>query len=252
MVTIGPLIVLGVLGVTFRIGARPVAPIETDIPTIPAARSRPQSVANVLQTDGTLVSDPALHATNTTDGFSSPDASQVLELPRFGPALQRGRISEGSGDTMTLSRSEHPTTTATSFAGQHQSTGGERESLDGATASINDTETEHTRGVCRSSTSPVPEDMSLSKPQRSTGSVLETAPGKETDAEKVKHVCYSGGGVCLISVSYLSRNWSMIIIKAMHLSLCTTCVGHGLRLLVSPRTCSPQHLRVYRPYTDMM
>lgn len=194
MVTIGPLIVLGLLGVTFYIGARAVTPVATDLPTIPVARSRPQSATNVLQITERLGSDPVMLGENTSGSPSSPNASQVMELPRFGPVLQRGRLSGGSGDAMTLSRSEHPTTRTTNVADQHRSTGGERESSDGGTVNHRDSATERPRGLAASAKSPFSEEISPGKTERSTGSGLGTETGNKTNPEEVKIIRYSAGG----------------------------------------------------------
>lgn len=105
MVTIGPLIVLGLLRVTFRIGSRPLIPVVTDVPTIRHAPRRSQSYTQVLQKTEPYGSRPALQRANTTDN-SSHDVPRVLELPSGGPVLQRGRRSGSSEDTIALSRSE--------------------------------------------------------------------------------------------------------------------------------------------------
>lgn len=213
MVTIGPLIVLGLLGATFHIGVRKIRPVASNLPIRPQAGSRSQSDTNVLQMAERLGSDPVLHRENISDSPSCQDVSHVMELPRFGPVLQRGRHSGGSGDTMTLSRSEHPTTIASYFAGQPRSADGDRESLGGGTANHEDSATEPTRGLVRPSTSLVSEDISLGETQPSLGSVAGAGTGNQANPEEVEPIRYSAGGLRVSNVWNISSHGSVKMVE---------------------------------------
>lgn len=119
MVTIGPLIVLGLLGVTFNIGARPLRPLATDAPIRREASGGSRSGRNGLPTTEPLRSGPILRRARPSN-TSSQDALEAIEPPMSGPMLRKHRTSAASNDTLALSRSERSIVRAGSWSGQQR------------------------------------------------------------------------------------------------------------------------------------
>lgn len=193
VVTIGPLIVLVLLGVTFQIGARLARPVEANVLPIPQARSIDQSDISVLPTMEPLPPTPGLQRARTPD-VPTEDISREMELSKFGSAIQRGKVPGGSRETIVLSRSLI-TTSAGAFAGQHRPAGRVLEASGTNSRQTNshepalshqDTETEHTtRGETGSSATAIHGDAPLNKPRRSLGSGLTTGTGIKADQKRV-------------------------------------------------------------------
>lgn len=189
MVTIGPLIVLGLLGVTFYIGARLATPVKDNKLSTPQARSANQSDINVLPTLDPLTPTSVLQRESTSD-ISMNDNFQVVELPRFRSALQRDRTSGDSGDTIALSRNKTATTSADSYTGQPRPAGRELEpstttslptGLHDAAVDLQDRATgQTTRRVAGSPESAFHQETSLRNSQQ-----LETDTGTEADLTQV-------------------------------------------------------------------
>lgn len=123
MVTIGPLVVLGLLGVTFYIGARPMTPVATNVPIIRQAHSRSQPDLTVLETANNLRSGPGLQRAQTSD-TPSEDALQTMNLSNSGAGLQRSRRSGRLDGTVVVSPSEHPKRWAGAAASEHRTAEG--------------------------------------------------------------------------------------------------------------------------------
>lgn len=203
MVTIGPLIVLGVLGVTFHIGAKPVSPVATNQATILQAQSISQPRTNVHQMSESVGTDLALQRETQSDISSSQDFGQAIEPPNVAPALQKNRSPGGSVDTSTMSRSERPSTRGVFSAGQHQPAGGERVSLNDTAINPQESASGPICSVAGSSASHVPDSLPLGKTQPSRGNVFDQGAGNEADPEKVNKCCYSDGRVGLTSLLYI-------------------------------------------------
>lgn len=192
MVTIGPLVVLALLGVTFHIGARPAKPEAIHGPTTTQTYNKPPSDTNVDRATDAVGTVPVLRRAETSD-TSSEDASRVTTLPRLGPALQRSRPNEGSGDAIMLSRTAHLATKAGAFVDQHIPARDETKSSDtnDPAASFDATTDDHqdrTVGLADEAPSPAspgPNERPFVKRLRSLRSLLDTGTGHEADPEKV-------------------------------------------------------------------
>ena len=119
MVTIGPLIVLGLLGVTFKIGARPLRPVATGVPISRQASGRSQPGRNNVQAMEPPTPGPVLPRARTSI-TSSQDAFQAREPPRSGPVFRGHQTSAASDDNLTWSRSERLTRRAGFGAGRQR------------------------------------------------------------------------------------------------------------------------------------
>lgn len=192
MVTIGPLVVLALLGVTFHIGARPVRPEAINVPTTTPTYNISQSDTNLdraTDVDGTV---SVLQKARTSD-TSSEEASQVVVLPRFGSALQRSRHNQGSGDAIMWSRTADLASKAGAFVEQNRPARGETKSSDtnDPAASFDGTTVDHQdRTVghfdeAPSPASPVPKRRPFVKSLHSLRSLLDTGTGHEADPDKV-------------------------------------------------------------------
>ena len=195
VVTIGPLFVLGLLGVTFYIGARLATPVEANVLPIPQARSTYPSDTSVLPTVEPLTPRPALQAVKTS-GISAGDTAEEVGLSTFGPAPQSGRASGGAGDSMAVSTSSIRETRAGAFAGQQHLPAGRVEESSGTNippASLHDTTINRqnkamghtTRGAAGSSATATHEDTHLSQTRRALARVLKPGAENKTDPKRV-------------------------------------------------------------------
>ena len=194
MVTIGPLVVLGVLAATFHVGARLVTSREAGVLTFPQAPTVSQPDNNLFTTMELLTPTPALSRSRTSE-ISTEEFSRVTEAPRFGSNIHRDRSSGGSGDSIALPRGKIRTSRAGASVGQHRPAGREPQlsaisspsaSLKDATANSQDSAMgDTTRDEAGSSAPPVPERSSLGNPQRSAHGVFGICAGNEADPEQV-------------------------------------------------------------------
>lgn len=194
MVTIGPLIVLGILGVTFRIGARLVATLEPEVLTVPQTPTIHQSDNNACAALESLTPTPVLQRARTSEMFTE-DFPRVMELPRFGPALKTGRSSGGSEDSIALSRSQIPTSRAGASVRHHRPAGLEMQlsGMSSSSASLHDATVNRQNGPIGHtvqdeagySAPPTHERPSLGTPQRSPLRTFDTGTGTEADPEQV-------------------------------------------------------------------
>lgn len=193
IVTIGPLIVLVLLGVTFCIGSRLATRVETSELINPQARSNDLSDINVLPTMEPFTSTPVLQRENTSN-VSLNDNFQVVELPKLELAFQTDRASGDSGDTIALSRNRISTSVG-SYAEQTHPASRELEpstttisptGLHNIAVDLGDRATgQTTRDVEGSSESVHHEETSHRKPQQSLPSMLETWTGTEANQKQV-------------------------------------------------------------------
>ena len=151
MVTIGPLIFLGLLGVTFHIGANSVRPAATIRPISGPEHSRFESDTNTIPGMETPASGAVLRRGRTWD--ASEGTFQAVEPACSGPRVQRRGTWDMSGDYVTVPHSAGRTITASCSTGQDMVAGGKRESsginnpssnLDDATVSRQDSPMVHT------------------------------------------------------------------------------------------------------------
>lgn len=130
MVTIGPLIFLGLLGVTFHIGARPMRPHAAVGPIPRHGRGIHEPDTNITQTLETPTSGPALGRGRTWD--VSEDTVQAVERLRSGTEIQGGRNLGPSEDSIALSCSEGTARRPGVPTGHDGEARGERQSSDAA------------------------------------------------------------------------------------------------------------------------
>ena len=109
MVTIGPLIFLGLLGVTFHIGANSVRPAATIRPISGPEHSRFESDTNTIPGMETPASGAVLRRGRTWD--ASEGTFQAVEPACSGPRVQRRRTWDMSGDYVTVPHSAGRTIT---------------------------------------------------------------------------------------------------------------------------------------------
>lgn len=121
MVTIGPVVVLGLLGVTFHIGARPVPPVATNVPIIRQLHSRSQSDLDLLEPVDHPRSESGLQTARTLN-TPSEDALQSIPLSNSGAGLQRNRRSGRLDGTVAVSPNEHPNRWAGASSASEQRT----------------------------------------------------------------------------------------------------------------------------------
>lgn len=212
MVTIGPLVVLGLLGLTFHVGARPASPVATPEPMSRKDHSRSYDT-NVLQAIELSPSERS--------GRQNTSSSQTIELPPPSrPVLTRGRpsrIFNTSEDTIGLSLSEHHPVVRTQstsrcehppsacdLAAQPRTTGGRQSSsLSTLHANMDDaSEIERDLSIMRTSSEVGGEAVSkrsssfgsvvrsMGKRQPSLRSVWKAGPGNKADPDQVKRSCY--------------------------------------------------------------
>ena len=129
MVTIGPLIVLGLLGATFNFGARQLKPVATDVPICRQAFSRYQRGMDGFQTTEPPRSGSLLRGKKTSD--ASEDTLALARNQRrsraAGVSTGQNRTAAVTSELSLLSRNGN-STTAGAIADKHRPAGGDRES----------------------------------------------------------------------------------------------------------------------------
>ena len=129
MVTIGPLIVLGLLGATYNFGARQLKPVATDVPVCRQAFNRYQRGMDGLQTTEPPRSGSLLRGKKTFDASEDTLALARNQRPSRAAGVSTGqnRTAAVTSELSLLSRNGH-STTAGAIADEHRPAGGDRES----------------------------------------------------------------------------------------------------------------------------
>ena len=119
MVTIGPLVVLGILGITFHVGARPLKPAANNVPVNRSDTHIRQPATSMLQPTESSRSESGLRRVTAADTLMQ-DYLQAVQSPTSQPVLENSGPSGGSEDTIGLSRSQHQRPRVGASAGQHR------------------------------------------------------------------------------------------------------------------------------------